>query len=208
MNFTIILIVILVAVIVYLLWQASRKNKAAPAQQEEKLSVENAGVGAVMSIRGVGPQYEDIDVIVAAKHVYREGSYSWYELVCEAGGDKYWLEIENDDDLEISITLNKLKLNDLNITPEDLARLDEEESGEITYKDTLYRYEDSGSARYLKNGDEHQAQEFYYWDFESDDGKHFIGVEQWDDDSYEASYSEALSPSEITVYSLRGEHKD
>lgn len=169
----------------------------------EELRIENVGSGGVLHLRGVGPDMEDFDLKVLAKHSYGQGSSRWYELECDKGAEKAWVEIEEDDELELSIGLKKLKLTDIGVGKKELAKMDDDEEGSITYNGIKFNYEDSDSAVFYKYGDEDNGERFYFWDFESDDEEKFISVEKWEDGSFDVSYSEAIKPSQVTVYSLK-----
>lgn len=207
MSFVILLLLIGGGLYLFYMWNSSKKleekkvEDSAPYAKDE-LRIENVGPGGVIHLDNIGSDMEDFDVNVIAKHVYREGGDTWYELEGDRGTEKVWIELEEDDELEIAITLKKLKLSDINIGKSDLERIDDKESGQIIYEGQKYSYEDSGSAEFLRYGEEKNKVRFYYWDFEAEDGKHFIGVERWENKSYEVSYSEAIKTSQIKVYSV------
>jgi len=157
----------------------------------------------LIHISGIGPELEEFDVTILAKHLYREGGASWFELEGESEKGKVWIDLEVDDELELAITLEKLKLRDIALTKKDLDEIDDDEEGELSYRGTKYYYEDSDEATYYKYGDEAKGERFYYWEFENDDGNKFIGVEKWSDGSYDVSYSEPIESHQVTVYSLK-----
>ena len=49
---------------------------------------------------------------------------------------------------------------------------------------------------------EENAESFYYWDFENDEGSKYISVEKWSGGEYEVSFSIPIKKSQIEVYSL------
>jgi len=202
-----IFLIAIIAAIFYVLKKSSSnpqpKKHTSNKPNANALVLENVETGGVIHFQHVGPEMEDFDVTITAKHQYKEGGYSWFELEGDRGEDKVWIEIENDDELEIGITLKRLKLKDLGVSKKELEKIDDDEEGELTYQGTTYYYEDSGQATYYRDCDPEQADTFYYWDFEADDEKQFIGVEKWQDGSFEASYSVAVKPSQVTVYSLK-----
>jgi len=181
--------------------RASRGHTAAYSGDE--LRIENVGPGGMIHLSGVGPDMDEFDVTILAKHLYRESGASWYELEGEAGHGKIWIDLEEDDDLALSITLNKMKLRDVGLSKGSLKKMDEDEKGSLRYEGETYYYEDSGEATYYKNGEETRGERIYYWDFENDAGDKLIGVERWEDGSYEVSYSEPIQPHQVTVYSLK-----
>jgi len=155
-------------------------------------------------LTGIGPDLDEFDLKVIAKHTYRQGESSWYELECDKGSEeKVWIDMEEDDELELAISLKKLILDDLGITRKDLVKMDDDERGSFEFEGQKYHLDDSDNAVFYRYNDDKNAERFYYWDFEAKDGKHFIGIEKWSDNSYDVYYSEAIKPSQVTVYSIK-----
>ncbi len=179
-----------------------KDEKFTPYSKEE-LRIENVGPGGVIQLNTVGPDMEDFDVNIMAKHVYREGGDTWHELEGESGTRKVWIELEEGDELDVSITLRKLKLSDISLNKKELQRIDDDKEGEFTFEGQKYSYDDSGEATFLRHSEQSNAEKVYYWDFESDDEEHMISVEKWEDASYDVSYSEYIKSSQIKVYSLK-----
>ncbi|MGN1125454.1 MAG: hypothetical protein ACI4SM_04630, partial [Candidatus Gastranaerophilaceae bacterium] len=72
--------------------------------KENELVINNVGVGGVFKLANVDGYDEDLTLKVKRKHMYQEGDYFWYELECEKGdGEKAWVEVEEDDELVVSI---------------------------------------------------------------------------------------------------------
>ncbi|MFQ5598486.1 MAG: DUF4178 domain-containing protein [Nitrospiria bacterium] len=174
-----------------------------PTYAKDDLRIENVEAGGVIHLSGIGPDLEEFDVRILAKHLYRQGGSSWWELEGESPKGKVWIDLEEDDELELSISLKKLKLRDIALSKDDLDRIDDEEEGELAYRGEKYFYEDSDEATFYKYGNEANGERFYYWDFENDAGDKFIGVEKWSDGSFEAAYSEPIQSHQVTVYSLK-----
>jgi hypothetical protein len=169
----------------------------------DELRIENAGPGAVIHLTGIGPEMEEFDLKVVSKHVYRSGESTWYELECDRGDQKVWLDMEEDDELELGISLREVKLPELGLSKADLARMDDEEEGDFDFEGRKYYLEDSDRAVFYRHGDDKTAESFYYWDFEASDNKHYIGVERWGEGQFEAFLCESIRPSQVTVYSLK-----
>lgn len=202
-----ILFIVIGLVVIYFIWRQSKKqNTANQTKGNEELNIKNVDVGGVINLRHIGNDMEDFDVTITAKNMYKEDGFTWYELEGDRGtSDKVWIEIEEDDELEVYVSLKEIKLRDIDISKNDLKEIDDEEEGEFTYNSEKYYYEDSGSATYYKNCDEANKEKFYYWDFLTDDEKHSIGIEKWSDDSYKVTLSEYVKLSQITIYSLKKE---
>lgn len=183
--------------------QAANAKDPNRVDDSEELLLKNVRAGGVVQLSRIGPDMEDFDAKVIGRHAYRQGGFVWYELECDRGSaKKVWVEIEEDDEVEVTITLRKLPMRDMPFTMADLKRIDDQESGSFEFEGRRYHYEDSDSATFHRYSEEHNSEGMYYWDFATDDGEHFIGVERWDDGSVDVSYGEAIDPSQIKVYSL------
>lgn len=170
--------------------------------------ITNVGVGGVFKLANIDGYDEDLELKVMRKHMYQEGDYFWYELECIKGdGEKAWVEVEDDDNIVTSIVLKKLKISQVQgVSPEKLARDDEEESGRITYSGKYFNYTDSGNATFFRDCEDTKSKKLYYWDYKS--GNYLFSVERWgsgDETSYEAYYSQIVKPLAITIYSLGDE---
>lgn len=212
MDFLILVLLVGMGVAAYFFWKQQSsagkttektlpKHETKPYSPDE-LRMENVKAGGVLQLRGVGKDMEDFDVKVVSKHTYRQGESSWYELECDKGDDKVWISLEEDDDLEMSISMRKLKLRDLGIKKDDLMRFDEAEEGSFHFEDRKYWLEDSDAAVFYRHSADKEAEQFYYWEFEDEKSQSFISVEKWSDGSYDVTYSEPVKASQITVYSL------
>jgi len=176
-------------------------STSAPAAN--RLSIEDVDVGGVLRLKDIKPEFGHVQASVKAKHLYREGTLSWTELELETDLGTLWLEIEKESgQLCLSLTLKSLTLTDLEVTEQRLEGIDDREEGALCYEGKIYQYEDSGTATFLENGS--NPEEFYYWEFESEDEESLIGVECWEDQYYEASYGEYLDRSQVEVCSLKG----
>lgn len=169
----------------------------------EELLLKNVRAGGVVQLSRIGADMEDFDAKVIGRHAYRQGGFVWYELECDRGSSKkVWVEIEEDDEVEVTITLRKLALRDMPFGMAELKRMDDEERGSFSFEGRTYHYDDSDQAVFHRYSEEQNAEGLYYWDFETEDGKSYISVERWDDGSVDVSYAEPIDPSQIKVYSL------
>jgi len=169
---------------------------------KEELRLENVQKGGMIQLRGIGADMEDFDVSILSRHIYREGESTWYELEGDRGDSKVWLEFEEDDELEIAMKVQDIKLRNLGLARADLDRMDDKEDGQFEYEGEKYFYEDSGEAVFYRHGVEDNSEKFYYWNFENDKEDKFISVESWDGE-LEASISVPIKNSQVTVYSLK-----
>ncbi len=210
MEFFAIALIVVGAGVGFLIYRANFQPKAIEADKPKRLSaggeptLEDVRPGGLFSLRAVGPDMEDFDVTVEARHVYDENGFQWAELEGDAGGRKVWVTVERDDDLEMSITLRKIGLDEIGLTKKKLKKMDDDEQGSFGFEGKDYKYEDSDEAEMWRDGDPDKREGFYYWEFESGDGKNFITVERWKDGSFECHVSQPLKPSQVTIYSVSG----
>jgi hypothetical protein len=205
MELILLIIAIGVGVIFWRNTQKRKKDNPNPSNAGSRdLKIENMQAGGVFSLRNFGSDMDDLDVEVLGRHVYDEDGYGWVELEGETGGRKVWLTVEVDDELELSVTLRKLKLQDVGITIDQLDRMKSSQSGSFEFEGKTYEFDEIGEAVFYRNGDRQSGERHAYWDFESDDGDHSISFERWSDGSFDVHISQTLSGSQITVYAIDG----
>lgn len=207
MEILILLLVGISLVFIYKIWQAQKRLppqaivSAKRNYPPDELRLENVQAGGLIHLSAVGPDLEDFDLKILAKHIYRESDYTWYELEGDRGEQKVWLEYEEDDELNISMKVKDLKLRDLAIERSELDQMISQEDGEIRYQNEIYYFEDHGQAVFYRYGLDDNAESFTYIDFETEDGQKFLSIADWDGE-LEISLSVAIRPSQISVYSL------
>lgn len=214
MNFEIVILLIIAFLVGYFIWNSMKKKRMYPEANvskpypKDELRIENVGPGGVIHLVHIGAEMEEFDVDIVARHLYRSGDYEWHEIEAESARGKVWIEMEEDDGLQLSITLKKLKLKDIGISKSELEEFRRNDEGEITYQNETYYFEESDRATFYHSGALNAGEEFEYWDFENNDGNKFISIEKWSDDSVDVSYSESVKDHQITVFSLGSQSKD
>ena len=198
-----IVLVIVATVVVFVMFKnPGDSEKAAPITSAD-MKIESVDVGGTIMLRGVGADMEDFDLIVTAKHIYDEDGFIWHELEAEKGVKKVWITVEDDDELELSITVSKHKLRDAGLTPEQLDRFKKDDDGSFDFGGVTYHFEEYGKATYFKAGNRAQGEKFKYWEFESEDERHYASVECWGTAEYELHISESLRSSQIEIFTLK-----
>lgn len=169
----------------------------------EPLSVRELKKGDVVSLIIITDVFQTKgDYIVESRNRYaQESGYEWFEVELKGGdpGDKLWLEWEEDDELEIGLNLQKVTLKELGLTPQLLEQFDEEGEGCFTYQSIEYEFDESDEALFYRNS-EGSGILYYYWDFEDEAGEHFIGIEKWGRNEYEAHMGIYIKESDMEIY--------
>lgn len=176
-----------------------RKQTGSTKREKMHLHITNVDVGGVFKLSNVNG--EDLELKVMKRHLYQEGDFFWYELECDNGGeDKVWVEVEDDDQTIVTVVTRKFAFANLTgITPALLEKFDDNENGSIPFDGKTYIYNESDEAVFYRNCDDKNPQKVYYWDFKS--GDEYLTVERWGHDEYQCFISQAMKPSQITVYS-------
>ncbi|ROU02149.1 DUF4178 domain-containing protein [Marinobacter sp. R17] len=203
-NLLLVIGFIALGVIGYRTWQADRTPRTGPEAPVSPGSgtIEQAGPGGVLQLPPHGPNREEQDVRVRARHTYRQDDYAWFELECEAGHGTVWVDVERDDELEASVTLKRLSLEELGLTPSSLSG-HQAPAKTLVVDGITFRFSEQGRARFLRESDPDQAEDVTFWDYEGDDDRHDLGIERWGDDC-RAYLTERINPERIRIYSLGG----
>ncbi|MEQ8768787.1 MAG: DUF4178 domain-containing protein [Planctomycetota bacterium] len=186
-------------------WQRMRAAKASADRDRASLArpktLPNVRVGGVLSVRGL-PDGEK-NLVVAKRHGYSQGSSRWGELVAEDGTDQVFLEFEEDDRLEVSLTRqSKERLSDLQLDEDALIRFDEDEDGTFEHDGKRWRYVESAEAFFHEDGRPGPGDGFYYWDFEEVGGPGLISVERYEGEPFTVFRGQKIRPEDVSVWSV------
>lgn len=167
------------------------------------LVIQKVEAGAVFELTNVGPEFEDFTLKVLAKHIYKQGNFSWFELECDKGGEKVWLDVEEDDELEVAIGLKRIGLEELGLDIESFPEQLKNKKINLLYEGKTYTLDEKGECIFCRHGDLAQSEPLTFWDFTCTDEQSFIGIEQWSDGTVDVTWSVPVKPSQIQVYSLK-----
>lgn len=131
------------------------------------------------------------EVLKAYEYDWGNHNYS-REYKVNNGKDKYYMNVEEEDDLQISFN-RKLKIGDLDTD----IRPDVQDGGKpprtITYKGKSYLYdkESPGYYREIKKGikrEDSDWEELIAWTYLDKEEETIITIEQWGEDEFELYY--------------------
>ena len=184
-----------------------KRDQTPPAPQDE--SIRAARVGDVLTISGLGLEYEDRYFFVERRHRYTSGPDSWYELVCADGDTRVWIDWTEGYDLSVTATGDPEPsgLGSIGLSEDDLIALDEQHSIDnyIAVDGENYYYRNSSEVHFYRDGSG-PGEGFYHWDFQDGNGLRVLSVTKWEGRPFEVVFSEVLSPDSITLY--RGERPE
>ena len=178
-----------------------RRDRSSSGPRDD--SIRSARAGDVVTISGLGLEYEDSYFFIERRHRYTTGPDSWYELECADGDTRVWVEWTDGYNLSVSATGNPdpSGLDSIGLTEDDLIELDEQHSIDnfINVGGQDYRYRNSAEVSFYKDCSG-PGEPFYHWDFLSDDGLRILSITKWEGRPFEVVFSEVLSPDSVTLY--------
>ena len=164
--------------------------------------IARAKVGDTIEIEGVGERFEHVNFTIDRRSRYESGGETWYEVSGTQRGERVYVELYDDDELEVTVQLPAaaLSLHDLGLTEEDLARMDDERSPKntVAYNGETWSYADSDEIGYSKDG-KSPLEGYYNWDFKSADGLRVLFVEKWEGEPFEAGIAYHVHPEDVRV---------
>ena len=173
-------------------------------------SIRNAQVGDEVAIfgltEGFGDVYRTIErrdsFVVEQKNRYESDAGEWSEVIGGDGEMRFWVEWAEEDELFVTAATNKkpMGLASVGLTEKKLIQMDEEHSidNHFTYEGTRYSYKNSQEVTYYED-EEGDGEEFYLWDFVSQEEKRVLSVVKWEGVPFQVFISEVVPPGKISV---------
>ncbi len=162
-------------------------DRLIPEDQRHRCSPEELGIGGVFRldskhylIRSLGTYQETDDTF----KIHLEDKWKEFKVICLESGEQFYLEILNDDGLEIWFTTQEvpyrqLRTVDCEKVPVEGIAFDNfaKDVGQLRCFDTTWDFTGSYSAIYKSSDPEKPEGYLYGYDFES--GNSVISVEFW-----------------------------
>ena len=109
---------------------ATPSASSAPVPDLANLKVTDARPGDVLSISGAGDKMTDLDFTPDRGTRFEAGSHSWLELSGPYLERRVTLRVGGDEDVEVFVHTDprKLTLEDVGVSEDDLAQMDERQN--------------------------------------------------------------------------------
>ena len=205
---TLIILAILIALLVIVLMQLFKKSTpqptTAPGPDLANLKVTDARVGDVLSVSGAGDNMTDLDFTVDRSTQFEIGQHRATLLSGLYHGDRrVALRLVADEDTEVSIDNDprRVSLDDLGLSEDDLAQMDERQNPEDSFEfdGKVWLYRRSREAKAWRD-DQSQPTGCYFWEFQEQDGKHQITVRKLEGEPFAVNVYTVIPASDVTVY--------
>lgn len=203
-----ILVAILGFLLVVVLRELYRKSRT-PAlesgravQDLANLKITDARAGDALSISGAGDQFSDLDFTVEKRTDCQAGDRHWFELTGQYRNRPIALDVVEDVGVAVHLIAKprQLTVEDLGLTEEDLAQLDERQDAadhfEFQEKSWFFRF--SKEVESWRAGVRQSA--FYFWRFEEEGGQRQILVRKPEGEPFSAELAVRINPGDITVF--------
>ncbi len=186
-----------------------------PERQQMELTLKDIGAGAFFSFEGQSFYVKETAVYEETSENFktRQG-YTVTELTCLCleTGETIWFEWEYDDELEISLTQERISFRQL--TDEDGESIDEDDLDQIAddqdvvvYKGEKFWYEDDWAAIYERGG---QEEKLFVYEFENEAGNRYLSIEEWQGsvrEEYQIYTSRPVAPGAVNIIAAKTEGK-
>ncbi len=168
------------------------RKKKKPTYDITNIKVQDLDIGFVFD-------YNMTSWAVEAVYEYDWGDeYFTREFRVNNGNERHFLSLE-DDEGELSLAMmQKVKVRSIKSFLPELLIEDQKPPKEIEYNGVVYYLEEEAAGYFndIAKGD--SWEEFRSWDFEDQEGKQLLCIEQWDTKDFEASIGVKVHAFEIT----------
>jgi hypothetical protein len=135
------------------------------------------------------------EVVAYNYYDWGEGEIS-HEWQLKSADDLVYLEKESDDEEDWSLN-HKIPFG--RVGSELRAKIIEngDPPEQIVFEGRTYYMEEMAGGHFYKDG-VGPGREFLRWSFEDQEGKHYLGIEQWDEEDFEASIGKPVEEYQFT----------
>src|SRR3954451_9687196 len=176
---------------------------ALPQADLANLKPTDARTGDVISISGAGDDMTDLDFTADRSTWYHAGARNWFEVSGPYRERRVAMRVTNEDEIEVAVQNDrrKLTLNDLGVSEDDLAQMDERQNpaDSFEFDNVVWLYRQSADAT-AKRDDQPQPTGFYYWEFREENGKRLLAVRKPQGEPFIVNMYSGVSVGDVTVY--------
>lgn len=169
------------------------KKKEEPSYDPTNISVRDLDMGFVLD-------YDMKTWVVKGVYDYDWGdNFFTREYKIDSGEEQLFLSVEDDDELEITIS-KKVKVRVIDEDIPEYIVSHERPPKKLHYQGATY-YQDKESPGFFhdtSNKDEDAWDEFISWDYYDEDEKLYICIEQWEEREFEGSVGRVVEEYEIS----------
>jgi hypothetical protein len=194
---------VLLVVVLMNLFKKQAPPPPAPVEDLANLKPSEARVGDALSVSGVGDSMSDLDFIVERSTWFQSAAKRWLELSGPYKTRRVALRVDFGDDLETSVQIDprKLTIEDLGLSEDDLAQMDERQNtaDSFEFDGKVWLYLLSRETQ-MTRSDQPPPVGFYYWEFREQDGAGRIAIRKLQGDPFAVTLYTGVPTGDVTVY--------
>ena len=199
---------VLVALLVVVLMQLFKKPQApapaaAPAEDLANLKPSQARAGDVISIAGAGDNMTDLDFNSDRCTWFQAGTHNWFELSGPYRERRVAMRVDagGDQAVGISTEARQPTLEDLGLSEEDLAQMDERQNTGDTFDfdGKVWMYRISREVQSTRS-DRPQPAGFYYWEFRERSGAGILAIRKEQAEPFAVTRYRGIPAADVTIY--------
>jgi len=199
-----ILVALLVVVLMRLFHTSPHASQpAAPAEDLANLTPSQARAGDVISIAGAGDDMTDLDFNSDRCTWYRAGQHTWFELSGPYRERRVAMRVDasGDQSVSVSTAAKQPTLDDLGLSEEDLAQMDERQNtgDNFNFEDKVWMYRMSREVQTTRS-DRPQPAAFYYWEYRQQDGTEIIALAKEQGEPFAVTRYRGIPAADVTIY--------
>jgi hypothetical protein len=175
---------------------------APPPADLANLTLADARAGDILLIPGAGDDLGDLSYTIDRITRYTAGAHRWYELGGLYHERRVAVRVPSGDETDAAVSSSAVHptLEDLGLSEEDLAQMDQRQNPSDTfgYDGVAWYYRRSHEAHLSRDG-QAGTTAFYYWEFEEPPGRRLLAVRKEEGEPFAASVYQKVHAGDITV---------
>jgi len=199
---------VLVALLVVVLMQLFKKPHtptpaAAPVEDLANLKPAQARAGDVISIAGAGDNMTDLDFNSDRCTWFQAGAHNWFELSGTYHERRVAMRVDADSDqpVRISTEVRQPTLEDLGLSEEDLAQMDERQNtgDDFNFDGKAWNYRMSREVQSTRS-DQPQPVGSYCWEFQEQNGNGLLSLRKEQAEPFAVTRYRGIPAADVTIY--------
>jgi hypothetical protein len=199
---------VLFALLVVVLMQLFKKPQApapqaAPVEDLANLKPDQARAGDVISIAGAGDGMTDLDFNSDRCTWFQAGTHNWFELSGPYRERRVAMRVDTSGDRSVCIDtdVRPPTLEDLGLSEEDLAQMDERQNtgDSFDFDGKVWMYRMSREVQSTRS-DQPQPTGFYCWEFQEQSGPGFIAIRKEQAEPFAVTRYRGIPAADVTIY--------
>jgi len=176
---------------------------AAPAEDLASLKPSQARTGDVISIAGAGDDMTDLDFNSDRCAWFQAGAHNWFELSGPYRERRVAMRVDTGGDGAVSISTEARQptLEDLGLSEEDLAQMDERQNtaDDFDFDSKVWQYWMSREVQSTRS-DQPQPAGFYCWEYREQNGTGIIAIRKEQAEPFAVTRYRGIPAADVTIY--------